>query len=289
MYDRRVVIFKIIVEIGTTKRGNRVSLFKEILKADFIIVTGNLEYHYFAGFSGGAKAIAPGICSRNTIANNHKHFLEPGAKAGRIKGNPIREEIEEMVGINFMVNAVLNSHKKLVKVVAGEVTQAHREGTAYINNIFGVKIDHLADIVIASPGGYPKDIDLYQTHKAMENAMLAVKKGGIIIIADECLDGLGEESFAEALNGELSPLGLMEELKHHFILGRHKVSRIASINLNSEIYLVSHLTDKIKKNLFLKSFDSLQEAFSQALKVQREKAKVLVIPYGGSTLPVFEG
>jgi len=280
------------VEIGTTKRGNKVSVFKEILNADFIIVTGNLEYHYFAGFSGGAKAIAPGVLSRNTIANNHKHFLEPGAKAGCIKGNPVREEIEEigeMVGIDFMVNAVLNSHKKLVKVVAGEVTQAHREGAEYINNIFGVKIDHLADIVIATPGGYPKDIDLYQTHKAMENAMLAVKKGGIIIIAGECRDGLGEESFAEALNGKLSPSELMEELKNHFILGRHKASRIANINLNTEIYLVSHLTDKIKKNLFLKSFDSLEAAFSQALKVQGEKAKVLVIPYGGSTLPVFEG
>jgi nickel-dependent lactate racemase len=279
------------VEIGITKRGNKVSVFQEILKADFIVVTGNLEYHYFAGFSGGAKAIAPGVCSKNTIANNHKHFLEPGAKAGRIQGNPIREEIEEigeMVGIDFMVNAVLNSHKKIVKVVAGEVTQAHREGTIYINNIFGVKIDHLADIVIASPGGYPKDIDLYQTHKAMENAMLAVKKGGIIIILGECRDGLGEESFAEALNGELSPYELMEELKNNFILGRHKASRIANINMNTEIYLVSNLTDQIKKNLFIQSFDSFQEAFSRALKVQGEKAKVLVIPYGGSTLPVFE-
>jgi len=279
------------VKIGKTKRGNDVFIFKELLEADFIVATGNLEFHYFAGFSGGAKAVAPGICSRKTIAGNHKHFLDSGAKAGKIEGNPIREEIEEigeMVGIDFMVNAVLNSHKKVVKVVAGDVTKAHREGTEYINNIFGVKIDHLADIVIASPGGYPKDIDLYQTHKAMENAMLAVKKGGIIIIVGECRDGLGEESFAEALNGELSPLELMEELKNNFILGRHKASRIANINMNTEIYLVSHLTDEIKKNLFLKSFDSLQEAFSQALKVQGEKAKVLVIPYGGSTLPVFE-
>jgi len=279
------------VKIGITKRSNEVSIFKEVLKSDFIIATGNLEFHYFAGFSGGAKAIAPGICSRSTIANNHKYFLDFGAKAGKIEGNPIREEIEEigeMVGINFMVNAVLNSHKKVVKVVAGDVTKAHREGAEYINNIFGVKIDNLADIVIASPGGYPKDIDLYQTHKAMENAKLAVKKGGIIIVIGECRDGLGEESFAEALNGKLSPFELMEELKNNFILGRHKASRIANINLNSEIYLVSNLADKIKKNLFIKSFNSLEEAFSEAIKVQGEKVKVLVMPYGGSTLPVFK-
>ncbi len=279
------------VKIGTTKRGNEISIFKEVLKADFIIATGNLEFHYFAGFSGGAKAVAPGVCGRETIANNHKHFLDPGANAGKIEGNPIREEIEEigeMIGIDFMVNAVLNSHKKIVKVVAGDVTSAHREGAKYINNIFGVKIDNLADIVIASPGGYPKDIDLYQTHKAMENAMLAVKKGGIIIVAGECRDGLGEESFAEALNGKLSPLELMEELKNNFILGRHKASRIANINLNTEIYLVSNLADEIKKNLFIKSFDSLEEAFSEAMKVQGEKARVLVMPYGNSTLPVFK-
>jgi nickel-dependent lactate racemase len=280
------------VKIGTTKRGNQVFIFKKVLDADFVIATGNLEFHYFAAYSGGAKAIAPGVCGRETIACNHKHFLEPKAKAGLIKGNPVREEIEEigeMVGINFMVNAVLNSHKKVVKVVAGDVTKAHREGAEYINNIFGVKIDDLADIVITSPGGYPKDIDLYQTHKAMENAKLAVKKGGIIIVAGECRDGLGEESFTEALNGKLSPFELMEELKNNFILGRHKASRIANINLNTEIYLVSNLADEIKKNLFIKSFDSLEEAFSEAVKVQGENVKVLVMPYGSSTLPVFKG
>ena len=278
------------VKIGTTKRGNEVSVFKEVLKADFIIATGNLEFHYFAGYSGGAKALAPGVCSRNTIANNHKHFLDSGAKAGKIEGNPIREEIEEigkMVGIDFMVNAVLNSHKKIVKVVAGDVTKAHREGAEYISNIFGVKIDNLADIVITSPGGFPKDIDLYQTHKAMEFASLAVKKGGIIIVAGECRDGLGERNFAEALDGKLSPQELIEELKNNFVLGRHKASRVASIHLESEIYLVSNLAEGIKKKLFIKNFDSLEEAFSQAIKVQGEKAKILVIPYGNSTLPVL--
>jgi len=245
------------VKIGITKRGNEVFIFKELLEADFIIATGNLEFHYFAGYSGGAKAVAPGI--------------------------------GEMIGINFMVNAVLNSHKKVVRVVAGDVTKTHREGAKYINDIFGVKIDSLADIVIASPGGYPKDIDLYQTHKAMEFASLAVKKGGIIIVAGECRDGLGEENFAEALNGKLTPFELMEELKNNFILGRHKASRIANINSNSEIYLVSNLTDEVKKNLFIKSFDFLEEAFSKAIKVQGEEARVLVMPYGNSTLPNFKG
>lgn len=280
------------VKIGITKRGNEVFIFKELLEADFIIATGNLEFHYFAGYSGGAKAVAPGVCGRETIANNHKHFLEPGVKAGAIQGNPVREEIEEigeMVGIDFMVNAVLNSHKKLVKVVAGDVTKAHREGAKHINDLFRVEIDELADIVITSPGGYPKDIDLYQTHKAMENASLAAKTGGILIVVGECVDGLGEGKFADALNGKLSPQELIKELKNNFILGRHKASRVAKIHLDNEIYLVSNLANEIKKNLFIKSFHSLEEAFSEAIKVQGEKARVLVMPYGGSTLPNYKG
>lgn len=280
------------IKIGTTKRGNDVFVFKEILKADFIIATGNLEFHYFAGYTGGAKAVAPGICGRKTIADNHKYFLDSGAKAGNIKGNPIREEIEEigeMIGIDFMVNAILNNHKKIIKVVAGDITKAHREGVKYINNIFRVEINKLADIVITSPGGFPKDIDLYQTHKAIENAILAVKDGGIIIVVGECRDGLGEKNFAEALNGKLSPYELIEELKNNFVLGRHKASRIANINLNSEIYLVSNLEDEITNKLFIKSFNSLKVAFANAVKAQGEKAKVLVIPYGGSTLPNYKG
>jgi lactate racemase len=276
------------IKIGITKRGNEVFILKEVMEADFIIATGNLEYHYFAGYSGGAKALAPGVCGRSTVSNNHKHFLEPGAKAGIIKGNPVREEMEEigeMVGIDFIVNAVLNSHKKIVKVVAGEVTKAHREGTRYIDKMFSVPITELADIVIVSPGGYPKDIDLYQTHKAMENASLAVKKGGIMIVVGECKDGLGEGKFADALMEELSPQELIEELKNNFVLGRHKASRVAKIHLDSEIYLISKLDNNIKKNLFVKNYDSLEKAFADAMKVQGENAKVLVMPYGGSTLP----
>ena len=279
------------VQIGITRRGNKVSIFKEVLEADFIIGTGNLEYHYFAGYSGGAKALAPAACGRSTISDNHKHFLEPGARAGVIEGNPVREEIEEigeMKKIDFIVNAVLNTHKEIVKVIAGDVTKAHRVGVKFIEDMFSVCINKLADIVITSAGGFPKDIDLYQTHKAMENASLAVKKGGIMIVVGECRDGLGEGKFADALLGGLSPQELIDELKSNFVLGRHKASKVAKIHLDSEVYLISILDENIKKNLFLKNYNSLEEAFADALKVQGTNAKVLVMPFGGSTLPRCE-
>ncbi|MFZ2330064.1 MAG: transcriptional regulator, partial [Atribacterota bacterium] len=155
----------------------------------------------------------------------------------------------------------------------------------YIEDMFSVCINELADIVITSAGGYPKDIDLYQTHKAMENASLAVKKGGIMIVVGECRDGLGEGKFANALMEGLSPKELIDELKRNFVLGRHKASRVAKIHLDSEIYLISRLDENIKKNLFLKNYNSLEKAFADALKTQGTNAKVLAMPFGGSTLP----
>lgn len=280
------------IKIGITAKGTPVSVFREVLKADFIIATGNLEFHYYAGFSGGAKAIIPGVCSRETIFANHRRFLDPDACAGQIEGNPVREELEEMsgmVGIDFMVNAVLDSHQKVSKVVAGDITLAHREGARYINDIFRVEIEELADIVIISPGGFPKDINLYQSHKAMENAVFAVKDGGIIIIAAACNEGLGDTHFAEALNEELSPQDLIDELKRTFILGRHTASRIAQIHLNTGLYLISDLPEETKEKLFVKSFDSVDAALAKALEVQGKEAKVLVIPFGVATLPNYTG
>ncbi len=274
--------------VGATSRGAPVEIFKQVLDADVRIVTGNLEFHYFAGFSGGAKALAPGVCSRSTIQANHRRFLHPGAKGGMIDGNPLREEIEEigrMVGIDFMLNAVLNSRKEIVLVVAGDVEAAHREGAEHIHRIFRREIEAPADIVITSPGGFPKDIDLYQTHKAMENAQLAVRPGGTIIVAGQCGDGLGETEFGRAMIEGKSPRELIEELERNFVLGRHKASRVARIHSEHEIYLVSGLAPELKKKLFVKNFDSVDAALKQALDVQGSDAQVLVMPYGVSTLP----
>ena len=279
-------------EIGKTKRGNHVSVSRKILESDFIIATGNLEFHYHAGFSGGAKAVAPGVCNRETIIENHRHLLDPNARSGQIKGNPVREEIEEigsMVGIDFMVNAILNGKNRIIRVVAGDVTAAHKEGVKFINSIFRREINELADIVVVSPGGFPKDINLYQAHKAVENASQALKKGGILILAAECRESLGDLLFAEALTEGTSPFDLVEEFKHRFVLGRHAASRMAKIHVDKEIFIVSDLPVRIREKLFFKSFSSVDSALDKALEVKGSKARVLVIPFGVSTLPFYFG
>jgi len=275
-------------QVGVTSRGTKAEVFRKVLEADFIIATGNLEFHYFAGYSGGVKALAPGVCSRATIESNHSLFLHPGAKAGMLKGNPLREELEEivaMVGVDFMVNAVLNPQKEIIKIVAGDVTAAHKAGAEYMDRIYRLPIDEPADIVITSPGGFPKDINLYQAHKAMQNALPAVKKGGIILTVACCKEGIGEENLAYALTDNLSLAELVDELKHKFIQGRHIASQMAKIQLEHKIYLVSGLPPEVTNNLFFRCFDSPQEALSEALKAQGKNAKVLVMPFGISCLP----
>ena len=280
------------VRIGVTKKGSPVEVFKEVLDADFLIATGNIEFHFFAGYSGGVKAVAPGVCSRNTVQANHKHSFENDARGGKFEENPVREDLDEMgrmIGIDFMVNAVLNSQKQVIQVVAGDIFEAHREGMLSVDKMFRITIEERADIVIVSPGGYPKDIDLYQTNKAIENGILAVRDGGIIIVAAECKDGLGEDKFHDAMTDDITLQELIDELKHDFILGRHKASRLASIHKNTEIYLVSNLPAKTKDRIFMNCFDSVQKAFEKALETQNHDSKVLVIPYGNSTLPFFTG
>ncbi len=275
-------------QVGVTSRGTKAEVFRKVLEADFVIATGSLEFHYFAGYSGGVKALAPGVCSRATIESNHSLFLHPDAKSGVLTGNPLREELEEivaMVGVDFMVNAVLNPQKEIIKVVAGDVTAAHRAGAEYIDRIYRLQIDELADIVIISPGGFPKDINLYQTHKAIQNALPAVKKGGIVLTFACCKEGIGEENFARALSENLSLDKLVDELKHKFIQGRHIASQMAKIQLEHRIYLVSDLPQEVTNNLFFRCFDSPQKALSEALKAQGKDAKALIMPFGISCLP----
>ena len=232
------------VHLGMTSYGTPVDIFRVVAEADRVICLGNIEYHYFAGYSGGAKAVMPGVSTREAIQANHRRMVQPEACAGRIKGNPVREDIEEagaLVGIDFIVNVVLDEHKEIVRAIAGDVTQAHRAGCAFLDTLYSKPIGEQADIVIVSQGGAPKDLNLYQTQKALDNAKHAVRDGGIIILAGSCREGLGEKTFEEWLTTASSPCELVERIGKEFKLGGHKAAAIAMVRERAEIYLVSGL------------------------------------------------
>ena len=276
------------VLLGHTRRGSPVEIMRLVAQADRRICLGNIEYHYFAGYSGGAKAIFPGVASHNTIQANHRRMTEEAACAGSLAGNPVREDLEEgaaFCGADSILNVVLDAHRRIVGAYAGDVTAAHRVGCAAVDRLFGVSIPYRADIVLVSQGGAPKDLNLYQTQKALDNARHAVKDGGIVILIGSCKEGLGSKTFEEWLMAAKDSKSLIERIGREFQLGGHKAAAIAMVLEKADIFLVSDLDAALIRRTFLTPFDSAQKAFEEALSRKGQGATVWVMPSGGSTLP----
>ena len=276
------------VHVGTTSRGTPVDIDRRVAEADRRICLGNIEYHYFAGYSGGAKAIMPGVSTRAAIQANHSRMVESAACAGHLAGNPVREDIEEaaaMVGVDFILNVVLDAHKEIIRAVAGDVTAAHRAGCAFLDTLYRKELPRRADIVLVSQGGAPKDLNLYQTQKALDNAKHAVKSGGVIVLMGSCREGLGEKTFEEWITTAPTAHSLIERIQREFRLGGHKAAAIAMVLENADIYLVSDLPDELVRKLFMVPYHTVEEAYAAAAAKCGPSAEVLAMPYGGSTLP----
>lgn len=279
------------VHLGVTKAGTPVDITRSVAEADFRICLGNIEFHYFAGYSGGAKAIMPGVSTPMAIQANHSMMVSPDACAGKLLGNPIRADIEEagaICGIDYIVNAVLDEHKNIVFAVAGDVTKAHRVGCEYLDRMYRKPIPEKADIVIVSQGGAPKDANLYQTQKALDNAKHAVKKGGTIILIGACPEGLGSRKFEEWLTTAETPHSMVERIHEKFELGGHKAAAIGMVLENADIDFVSEMDPDFVRSIFLNPRNSAQEALDAALKKYGPDATVLAMPFGGATLPIVE-
>lgn len=274
--------------MGKTNIGTPVDITRIVACADKRICLGNIEYHYFAGYSGGAKAIMPGVSTKSAIQCNHSLMIKPMAVAGNLENNPVRKDLEEAIKycpIDFIINVVLDEHKKIIHAVAGHFIKAHRVGCSFLDSLYCKTIPRLADIVIVSQGGAPKDINLYQTQKALDNAKHAVRKGGIIILVGACNEGLGEETFERFMTTSKSPNDMVLQIAKKFELGGHKAAAIGLVLENADIYLVSKMDASFVTSIFLKPYNDVQTALDDAFKTLGKDATVIVMPYGGSTLP----
>ncbi len=278
------------VRLGITENGTPVDIFRPVAEADRRICLGNIEYHYFAGYSGGAKAIMPGVSTREAIQANHRRMTEPEAATGRIAGNPVREDIENamaFVPIDFIVNVVLDEHKRIRACVAGHFQAAHRKGCAILDDLYGIQISKKAGIVIVSSGGYPKDINLYQAQKALDNAGHAVRDGGTILWLASAKEGLGEKHFETWMLTHDHPSDMIEHIQREFILGGHKAAAIAMIMEKADIVLVSDLEPEFVRKIHLQPASDAQSALDELIKHYGTDAQVLAMPFGGSTLPIL--
>lgn len=279
------------VRMGVTSAGTPVDITRVVAEADMRICLGNIEFHYFAGYSGGAKAIMPGVSTPAAIQQNHRMMVSPDACAGKLEGNPVRADIEEageICGIDYIINAVLDEHKHIVYAVAGDVTQAHRVGCAYLDQMYRKKLPRQADIVLVSQGGAPKDANLYQVQKALDNAKHAVRDGGTIILIGACGEGLGSKTFERWLTTAPSAHSMVEEIGRNFELGGHKAAAIGMVLDRAQVDLVSEMDDDFVRSIFLNPQPSAQDAFDEAMKKYGNNACVIAMPYGGATLPYIE-
>jgi len=277
-----------LISFGKTKRGTNVLVNKNLVESDVRIGLANIDIHYFAGYSGGAKSLVPGMAGYDTIRQNHCLMLLPGAQAGRVKDNPVREDMEEavkMAGLDFVVNVVLNDSKEIVHVVAGDFVKAHRAGIPPNDHMYKVTVPERGDVVIATAGGYPKDMNLYQAQKALDNAACAVKDGGTIILLAECKEGPGDATFEDWLMKAQSPDEVIQRLREGFMLGGHKAFAIARTAKRAKIALVSSLRPEIAEKAFMTPARSVNEALDRCFSEQGDDATVILMPYAGSTLP----
>ena len=273
---------------GMTDNGTPIDIFTPVAEADRRLCLGNIEFHYFAGYSGGAKAIMPGVSTRAAIQANHKRMVDTLSHAGNMATNPVRLDIDavaEFVPIDFILNVVLDEEKQVIKAVAGHHIKAHREGCMFLDSLNKSLIKAPADIVIVSAGGFPKDINLYQAQKALDNSKHAVREGGIIILVASCKEGLGEHVFETWINEAEKSSDLIRRVEKKFELGGHKAAAIAMVLEKAKVFLVSDLDADFVKKVFLEPFSTIQSAYDAAKVELGEEAKVIVIPHGGSILP----
>jgi nickel-dependent lactate racemase len=274
--------------VGTTRRGTRVSVNPLLLHADFALAVGNVDVHYFAGYTGGYKAAVPGLAGRETIERNHSLMTLPKAEPGVVESNPVREDLEEagqMTGLRYVVDIVLDERKRIISTYAGDPILAQRAAIKTVDDLVKVPIREPADIVLASAGGYPRDINLYQAHKAIENASHAVKTGGTIIVVAECGEGFGNTTFETWTKNASSLDEVGDKLSRHFILGAHKAFALTKIAKRAEIIVASK---KLQANsIILKTRNNPQDALNDALRSHGKDASILLMPYAMSVLPAI--
>jgi nickel-dependent lactate racemase len=281
-----------MVDLGTTKRGTPVLLTKHIFEADRIIVTGSVEPHYFAGFTGGRKAFLPGVAGYKTIEANHKLALSPDARSLALEGNPVHEDMMEALALIripvFSLMTVLDKEQRIAAAAAGDLAGSFYAAVETARKIFCVPVPGKADIVI-STAKFPMDIDLYQSQKAIDNGALALKDGGVLILVSSCRNGIGDETYAKLLAEASSPAEALHRIQAGYRLGYHKAAKMAEVSKRASIKAVTELQTAQLEKLFIEKTASLQDALEGALKeiVVRNngRPRILILPDGCVTVP----
>ena len=282
----------LLVSLGTTSFGNPVRINRYFLEADIRILTGFIEPHFFAGFSGGPKGVLPALAGAESVLSNHNQAMisHPNATWGITEGNPIWGEMREaalMTHPTFLLNVTLNSEKAITKVFAGNMLEAHAEGCAFVGKTSLVPVSKPFDIVITTNSGYPLDQNLYQSIKGLSAAARVVRKGGAIILAAACEDGLPDHGrYASLLAEAGSPQKILEMLAQPGFSqpDQWQVQIQAQIQQKAEVFVYSDgLTDEQIRRALFQPCHNIAHTVGQL--AERYGSKVCVLPDGPLTIP----
>jgi len=282
-----------LVYLGkTAKFGTKVYVNKVFAEADARVLTGDVELHYYAGYGGGRKSILPAVSGAETIQSNHAMLLNSKARAGVLEGNPVHEDMMEaakLAKVDFVLNIVTNSKNELVRAFAGDLEEAFNEGVKLVDEMYKVPIERRAEILLLSPGGHPLDINLYQAYKGVDNALDAVKRGGVMVLVAECPEGHGHDVFYEWMTKFKDMKQMEKEIKKRFRLGGHKAYYMLKAVQKVEIILVSAMPDYLAQNVFkLKTARAINDALRDAFDIAGKNARVWAMSHGNMTLPIFK-
>ena len=288
-----------LVKLGVTSRGTEAWVNRRALEAEALILTGGIVYHLFAGFGGGRKSVMPGICGWDTIQANHNLAMAPGsvrglnplAAGGLLEDNPVHAdmaEICEMVAPKFLINVIPGSNGGLADIVAGDPNQAWLAGCRLVADIFGIPFKERAELVIASAGGYPKDINFYQTVKSVYNAAQAVKDGGIVILLSECRDIREPLEFSDWLVYE-SVQEMEEALRANFTIPGYAAYYAVTAAQRAKFIVVTLQKDEnieLIQKAGMIPVGSLEEALRLAYEALGPRPKTILMPNAANTFPL---
>jgi lactate racemase len=284
-----------LANLGATERGTPIEINRALLEHSHVILTGAINFHYFAGFTGGRKSICPGLASARTIQATHLHALDferggrrAGVGSGRLDGNLVHEECERIaaeVAPSFLVNVVADEHNCALKVYAGDWRVAHRRGCAEYANEHVLPVAEKRRIVIASCGGSPHDINMIQAHKALDMAAHACEEEGAIILLAECADGLGRADFLKWFTEASDSCALENILRECYEVNGQTAWALLTKAERFRIYLVSSLPENDVRRMRMIPVRSIDEALGE---ISDNTSSGYILPHGAMYMPVVK-
>ena len=280
-----------LIFLGKTSFNTPIIVNRSFYECDFKISIGNIEPHHFAGYSGGVKTVAIGLAGWETINHNHSLLSDPNSVICEYTKNKVRMDIEEIgdiIGVDLALNCILSDDKRPLMILFDHPKVVMEKAIPIINNFHTIKIDKKYDLVIASAGGYPKDINFYQSQKAASNASKLLKPGGSMLLIAECIEGHGSDTYINFVKKFKNPFEIIHYFENHaFVIGQHKAFLMAKIQSKFNVHLFSRMPQDDVKSLLMEPVSDIKFFIEKHISGLKTKT-IAFMPNAVTTIPIID-